>query len=46
MANAIINTNESKLMVGVVGLAHLAGIESILTSEGGFQAIKRNCPKL
>ena len=34
-------------MVGVCGLAHIAGIERVLTSPAepfGFSVVKRNCP--
>lgn len=43
MANSIIDA-DSSLLVGVVGLAHLAGIERVLTSQGKFLSINRNCP--
>lgn len=46
MANSILGTDSSKVLVGVVGLAHLAGIEANLKNKGGFISIQRNCPSL
>lgn len=51
MARAIDEVEKSQILVGVVGLAHVAGIERYLTtasasSGGGFRSVKRNCPTL
>lgn len=48
MARAINEIDQSQVLVGVVGLAHVAGMERYLTSSvvsgGGFHSVKRNCP--
>lgn len=31
-------------LVGVVGMAHMGGIERYLTAKKGFSVVKRNCP--
>jgi hypothetical protein len=31
-------------MVGVVGMAHMEGMENHLTQQKGFRVVKRNCP--
>lgn len=43
MAKSIIDS-PSQVLVGVVGLAHIAGMEMNLVNAGGFKPIARNCP--
>jgi pheromone shutdown protein TraB len=38
------NTIHKDTLVGVVGLAHIAGIERNLLKEGGFERQVVNCP--
>jgi len=33
-----------KQIVGIVGMAHMDGIEKTLVNEKGFKIVKRNCP--
>ena len=40
MADAILEMEDSKLLVGVTGLGHLAGIERILLQEGGYSRLE------
>ena len=40
-----ISTSNGKTIVGVVGLAHLQGIERNLRNSG-FKSIARNCPNV
>lgn len=44
MAQSIGEAESSKTMVGVVGMAHMNGIETYLTKYKGYRVIKRNCP--
>jgi pheromone shutdown protein TraB len=42
MAEAIANA-KGKVLVGVVGMAHMSGIEKFLIQKG-YSVVKRNCP--
>ena len=44
MAQSISEAKSSKSLVGVVGMAHMSGIENYLTKNRGFKVVKRNCP--
>lgn len=39
MSVAIMNQTDSRMLVGVVGLAHLAGMKQLLSKKGGFELI-------
>lgn len=39
MSAAIMNQSDSRLLVGIVGLAHLKGINRFLCEKGGFQLV-------
>jgi len=43
MARSMISSPGTN-MVGIVGIAHIAGIERNLEEVGGFRTIQRNCP--
>ena len=43
MAEAVGSSPGSSL-VGVVGMAHMGGIENYLVQNKGFSVVNRNCP--
>jgi pheromone shutdown protein TraB len=43
MAEAV-GSSPGKNLVGVVGMAHMGGIENYLVANKGFSVVKRNCP--
>jgi pheromone shutdown protein TraB len=43
MAEAVASSAGVNL-VGVVGMAHMGGIERYLTGKKGFSVVMRNCP--
>jgi pheromone shutdown protein TraB len=43
MAEAVASSAGVNL-VGVVGMAHMGGIERYLTDKKGFSVVMRNCP--
>ena len=45
MAEAV-GSSPGVTLVGVVGMAHMGGIERYLMGKKGFSVVKRNCPSV